>query len=51
MNGAQGAHTPRRTIRVPDDVWAAAQAKATERGDNLSEIIRAALVRYTRRKG
>ena len=43
-------HTPRRTVRVSDEVWAAAQAKATERGDNLSDVIREALVRYARRK-
>jgi macrodomain Ter protein organizer (MatP/YcbG family) len=44
-------HTPRRSIRIPDDVWSAAQAKATERGDNLSEVIREALARYAKRKG
>lgn len=43
-------HTPRRSVRVPDDVWHAAQAKADERGDNLSEVIRAALARYAKRK-
>lgn len=42
--------TPRRTVRVPDDVWRAAQAKAEERGDNLSEVIRKALERYVRSK-
>lgn len=42
--------TPRRTIRVPDALWDAAQAKATERGENLSDVVRAALERYVKRK-
>lgn len=41
--------TPRRTIRVPDELWDAAQAKAQERGENLSDVIRKALERYVRR--
>lgn len=46
---AQGK-TPRRTIRIPDDLWAKAQAKAEERGEDLSVVIRAALERYVKRK-
>lgn len=42
--------TPRRTIRIPDDLWAKAQAKAEERGEDLSVVIRAALERYVKRK-
>jgi predicted HicB family RNase H-like nuclease len=42
--------TPRRTVRVPDEVWQAAQAKAEARGDNLSDVIRRALERYARSK-
>lgn len=38
--------TPQRTVRVPDEVWDAAKAKATERGDNLSDVIRRALYFY-----
>lgn len=41
---------PTRNIRVPDVLWAAAKAKADERGDNLSEVIRRALERYVRAK-
>lgn len=41
--------TPRRTVRVPDEVWEAAQRKAEEKGDNLSEVIRKALERYAKR--
>lgn len=38
--------TPLRSIRVPDELWAAAQAKAEERGETISDVIRAALTRY-----
>lgn len=37
---------PHRTIRIPDDEWHAAQEKAKERGETLSEVIRRALRRY-----
>lgn len=42
--------TPRRTIRIPDELWGAAQAKASERGETLSGVLRKALERYVRRK-
>jgi len=38
--------TPNRAIRVPDDLWRAAQEKAAEQGESLSEVIRKALARY-----
>jgi predicted DNA-binding protein len=38
--------TPLRAIRVDDELWEAAQAKAKERGDNLSAVIRDALRAY-----
>lgn len=41
--------TPQRTIRIPDDVWAAAKAVAEHRGDNLSEVVRQSLERYIKR--
>ena len=41
---------PRRSIRVEDDLWDAAMRKAEERGDVLSEEIRAFLKRYVARK-
>lgn len=44
------AGTPKRAFRVPDELWFAALEKAEERGENLSEVIRAALVRYVKRK-
>lgn len=38
--------TPRRTIRIPDQLWLNAQTRADSRGENLSDIIRQALQRY-----
>jgi predicted transcriptional regulator len=37
-------------VRVPDHLWLAAQAKATERDEDLSAVIRAALEQYLKRK-
>ena len=39
-----------RAIRIPDDLWQAALAKAAERGDTVSEVVRKALERYVNRK-
>ena len=39
-----------RTVRIPRQLWAAAQAKADENNEYLSEVIRRALERYVRRK-
>jgi hypothetical protein len=39
-----------RSIRVPESLWRAAKAKADERDENLSDVIRAALERYVGRK-
>lgn len=41
--------TPRRTIRVSDELWNAAAAKAEERGEDVSTVIRKALERYVKR--
>lgn len=41
--------TPARAVRVPDDLWNAARAKADSRGDSLSQIIREALRRYVQK--
>lgn len=40
--------TPLRTVRVDDTLWAAAQAAAAGQGENLSDIIRAALRAYVK---
>jgi predicted transcriptional regulator len=44
-----GEHTPVRTIRVDPALWEAAQAVAALRGETVSSVIRAALVRYVKR--
>lgn len=45
-------HTPPRSIRVPDDEWEAAKARAEARGENLTDVCRRALRRYAKaRKG
>jgi predicted HicB family RNase H-like nuclease len=41
--------TPMRSLRVADDLWAAAQVKAAARGETLSDVIRKALERYVKR--
>ena len=42
--------TPLRSIRISDTLWKAAQAKAEERGETVTDVIRAALERYVRSK-
>lgn len=44
---ARKGNTPPRSIRVPDDVWQAAKARAEAEGTTTSE----AVVRYLRRWG
>lgn len=38
--------TPVRTVRVPDELWQAALAKAAERGELIGDVIRAGLQAY-----
>lgn len=40
--------TPLRSMRIPDDVWAAAQKRAAERGETVTAVIVRALRRYGR---
>lgn len=42
--------TPLRSFRIPDDVYRAAQEKAAERGESVSDVVRKALERYVKRK-
>lgn len=39
-----------KALRVPDELWTAALAKADERGDVLAEEIRKFLERYVAKK-
>jgi len=43
--------TARRAVRIDDELWGAALAVAAERGDKLSDIIRAALTAYIKQWG
>lgn len=38
--------TPNRAVRIPDELWHAALAVATARGETLSDIIRERLAGY-----
>ena len=38
--------TPTRSFRIPDDIYYPARDKAQEQGDNLSDIVRDALLDY-----
>ena len=40
---------PIRTVRVPDDLWIAAQEAAKSRGESVSNVLRDALARYVKR--
>lgn len=39
---------PRKTIRVPEDLWQTAQRTARARGHTVSEVLRSALRAYVR---
>lgn len=41
--------TPLRSFRIPDEVYRAAQAKAAEKGESVSDVVRKALERYVKR--
>lgn len=43
------ATNPARAVRVEDELWEAAKAKAAERGESVSDVIRKALERYVKR--
>ncbi len=40
--------TPGRMIRVPERVWRAAQTRAAERGETVSDVVRRALHDYVK---
>ncbi|HEX6967460.1 MAG TPA: hypothetical protein VF174_01335 [Micromonosporaceae bacterium] len=41
--------TPARNIRIPDDLWEAAKAKAAERDETVTDVVIRALRRYVAR--
>jgi hypothetical protein len=40
--------TPIRSVRIPDEEWRAAQERAAERGETVTDLIRRALRRYAK---
>lgn len=44
----KATHTPLRSVRIPDALWNAAQAKADEQGESVSDVIRKALEQYVK---
>lgn len=40
--------TPKRSIRVPEQLWQQAKRKAADRGETLTDVIVRALRRYVR---
>jgi hypothetical protein len=47
---AKPTHTPRRTIRIGEALWGAAQEKAAERGETVTDVLVRALERYVKAK-
>ena len=47
MPGGPGK-IPLRSVRVADPTWEAAQRRAAERGETVSDVIRRALRRYAK---
>jgi len=43
--------TPNRTMRIPDEVWDEARRIASDRGENVTEVVIRALRRYIREFG
>lgn len=44
------AETPARNLRIPDDLWHAAKAKAASEHTTVTAVVVAALRRYLNRK-
>ena len=42
--------TPRRSIRIPTELWERATAKAEAQGENVSTVIRRFLTRWVNRR-
>lgn len=47
-SGADVASTMPRSLRIPDELWRAAVAKAREEGITVTAVVVAALTRYVR---
>jgi hypothetical protein len=40
--------TPKRGVRIPDDLWQAVKEKAKDQGETVTDVIIRALKRYLR---
>lgn len=40
--------TPRRSVRIPDDLWDALRRAADDRGETVTDVVLRALRRYVR---
>lgn len=49
MTPAKPTHTPRRSIRISEALWVAAQQKAAANGETVTDVIIRALERYAKR--
>ena len=47
LSGMTSKGTPRRTIRINDELWDAATQRAETAGESVSDVIRRALEDYT----
>jgi hypothetical protein len=43
--------TPKRSVRVPQDLWDAVRRIASDRGETITDVILRALRRYVREYG
>lgn len=50
MEVAVTPKTPIKCFRIPEELYRTAQAKAAERQETLSDVVRKALERYVRSK-
>lgn len=50
MTPDKPTHTPRRSIRISEALWVAAQEKAAGRGETVTDVLVRALERYVRSK-
>lgn len=48
MPNAPRPDNPARSVRVPDDLWQAAKARAEERGETVTDVLIRALRRYVK---
>lgn len=47
---AKPTHTPPRSIRIGEELWRAAQAKAAANGETVTDVVTRALERYVKTK-